>query len=553
MSVRSLQLRNSPALLVGECVLHALRFRPLAAMACAFAAGIACGGTLAGTAVAASVGLLALACICWRRRHAPWAASICALLFLLGAWHGWLAARPEPNDVSRLASGGIVTLEGRVEGEAEARSGRASARVRVERVSLPDGRSRPCGGAVFARFPIQPGAAPPDHGDRVSLRGRLEPPEPARNPGGFDQAAWLARQRIFAVVTVRRADDAHIMAESGAVGLPDRLIAGARRSLRGTLEGALPPVQAAVVEGLLIGSRRGIPPALEDDFVATGTVHVLSTSGLHVAMLTLAMLWALRGIGCPQRLTGFLLIASLLFLGALAEWRPAVTRAVIAGCIYFAAELLGREPDAPTALAAAVVYLLARSPGELYSPGFQLSVVTVAAILAGSSALTAWRSRRVGWEEQLASQRTGAEWTIGRGLADAVAVSVFAQLGSAPLVACYFNQLTWTSLPANLVCIVVVYGIMVGGLALWPLAVFPPAAAFVGMLVGLLVTTLIGAVSWFAGLPGAVVSVEAPHAALVGLYYAALALAAAWAHDCWKPPASVVVHAAPVEREPVGV
>src|SRR5262245_33780839 len=52
-------------------------------------------------------------------------------------------------------------------------------------------------------------------GDEIELAGRLETPEPAVNPGGFDYAAYLRDQGIQAVVTVEKTSDAVQLRKEG--------------------------------------------------------------------------------------------------------------------------------------------------------------------------------------------------------------------------------------------------------------------------------------------------------------------------------------------------
>src|SRR5205823_14956360 len=101
------------------------------------------------------------------------------------------------------------------------------------------------------------------------------------NPGGFDYRAFLERRGIHATLTVRRPEDWRILRTEG--GRPwMRPVFALRRAVLQHAYHALPPLRAAVLNGILLGERGDLPGTLNDDFERTGTVHILATAGLHV-------------------------------------------------------------------------------------------------------------------------------------------------------------------------------------------------------------------------------------------------------------------------------
>src|SRR5258706_16241755 len=50
-----------------------------------------------------------------------------------------------------------------------------------------------------------------DYGQRVEIEARIRPPHNYNNPGSFDYAAYLARQRIYWTATMARATSARIL------------------------------------------------------------------------------------------------------------------------------------------------------------------------------------------------------------------------------------------------------------------------------------------------------------------------------------------------------
>src|SRR5204863_338864 len=120
------------------------------------------------------------------------------------------------------------------------------------------------------------GTAPPlADGQRIELEARLERPLGFRNPGTFDHAERLARQGV-AVVGTARAD--RIVAPDTEAPWNARV----RRFAVAAMRDALPPTSAALLAGLLLGERTGLPPEVDAAFRRAGVYHVLAVSGFNL-------------------------------------------------------------------------------------------------------------------------------------------------------------------------------------------------------------------------------------------------------------------------------
>jgi competence protein ComEC len=120
-------------------------------------------------------------------------------------------------------------------------------------------------------------------GDRVGFRAMLRSPSGSLNPGGFDYAAYLERQGIDAIATVTGSEAVQFL-ESGRANAWwtiwnqfDRW----RSSIRLAALQTLPQPALGLYVGIIIGDRGYLDPDLRDQFMATGTVHLLSLSGSH--------------------------------------------------------------------------------------------------------------------------------------------------------------------------------------------------------------------------------------------------------------------------------
>jgi len=200
-----------------------------------------------------------------------------------------------------------------------------------------------------------------------------------------------------------------------------------------------PPAARAALRGIVVGDRRAIPPDLDDRWRAVGIYHVLSVSGLHLAVIAGLVFAALRrGVAAspwggrvrPARWAAppalAIAIAYTLVTGA----QLATLRALVVIALVLVAAMLDRPIRLVDALGAAAIVLLAWRPQDLFDPSFQLSF-TAALTLA----------LRPG------STRRGVRAWLLRGLATSAWVTIM----TAPITAYHFQQVTPGGVVGNLV------------------------------------------------------------------------------------------------------
>lgn len=453
----------------------------------------------------------------WRRPRGMLAASLCAVV-LFGAIHARFAAAPARDDVSRRAGGPPVWVLGTITSDVETKPGRRAFVLSVRGVDDGTARRKASGRLRIwirdGRGLGGPRAAQLFYGDAVWLRGPLEAPPAATNPGGFDYAAFLARQGIFATLTARRAGDVRVA--GGGFGSPaHRLAAWLRSRAQAASAHHLSSGDAALLDGLLLGVRGNLPGDLEDAFGRTGTVHVLSTSGLHLALLGAFLGWLAGVLLLPRALANTGIFAVIWVYALAAGAGPAVTRSALMLSLVLLAPLLRRNADALNSLLFAAFVILLGSPLALFDAGTQLSFCTVATLLAWMPLL---EHQFFPWEPHQDRGARGA-----RGVLGGLVVGVAAQAGSWPLVAWHFNLFSLVAPVANLFVAPLTGILLLVGLTGVPLA----GIRFLGPLVYMLV---LGPGLWllrflvlgYNALPWAAVSLASPPAWLIVAYYTSL-------------------------------
>jgi len=236
---------------------------------------------------------------------------------------------------------------------------------------------------------------------------------------------------------------------------------GWRRSFMAFLGQNLSPKSASLVDALCFNSRSMLDTATRREMAESGTVHMVSASGLQVFILGALLALFIRLFPLP-RVVQISLLASLLAVYCLAAGlQPQIVRAALVTLFGLTAYLVRRDPDALSALAlSGVAYLLWR-PEAVYELAFQLSFVTV-----GCIALFFRRSP---------SRSAGVKDDLTRWGRDFLRVSGVILLATTPLIAYYLGVVSVVSVFANLLvfwCLPLIVGIAFVSHASWLVA--PP-------------------------------------------------------------------------------
>jgi competence protein ComEC len=199
----------------------------------------------------------------------------------------------------------------------------------------------------------------------------------------------------------------------------------------------MPPREAELARGFVLGQDDRIDEGTKEDFRRSGLSHLLAVSGENVTLLALLAMPLLGMFGIPLRERLLWVLALIAVYVPVAGSGPSIQRAGVMGAVGVVATLGGRRASRLYALALAVVVTLAIDPGVAGDVGWQLSFAAVLGILLLASPI-----------RRAATARLGAgRWR--RALAEGLAVTVSATLATAPLIAYHFETLSTTTLVAN--------------------------------------------------------------------------------------------------------
>ncbi len=468
---------------------------PLAQLAVAFAVGICTADSFSvrlGISLGVVCSVLALIFLLKKRLQVA-GIVLLATFFFTGVVLAELERRSNGSSGIRNLVEQPCTLTGWLDGPPEFARDRVYLSLRVEgptpgRVSLLAPLRNAATGYAFRELQLR-------YGTRIRVTTTLDRDGGYRNPGVSTFAEFLDRNGYDASGIIK-GPAAIMRLEDTGVFPPLAWLYDWRARLQQQIDARFAPETAGVLDATLLGNRYNLSYSASERFREGGTFHVLVISGLHISFIGGLVFVLMRRL-TRHRLTQFMLPAIIVWAYSIAVGADAsVVRAALMFTFTGLATIVFRQSNSLNALGAAALVLLIHSPKELFDPSFQLTFLSVLAIvviawplLLKLSAIGAWYPARstpyppacsralktfceiLFWREQKWAQELArsshryrlfkseaARWAeryhvqaVLRYTFGAIVVSASVQVMLLPLMIVYFHRLSLSSLVLNIV------------------------------------------------------------------------------------------------------
>jgi competence protein ComEC len=279
------------------------------------------------------------------------------------------------------------------------------------------------------------------YGDRLLIPSTFKAVDPPFNPAEFNYKRYLAHQNIYHQAFLYPGHYRVLDHNSGnpliaySLKVRQRMVDKLKRNMRDT-------AAIAVASTLILGYKADLSSDLLQAYSKTGTLHILSVSGGHVAIIYLILNFLL-GFFCRSnrgRLVKALLILLLIWCYALLTGlSPAVCRAALMISLVIFGTTYSRYINTLNILAVSAYFLLLHNPLLITDVGFQLSYLAVAGMVVLQPLIYTWLKVNSKWVDKL--------WA-------ACSVSIAAQIITFPLSSYYFHQFPVYFLISNLFIII---------------------------------------------------------------------------------------------------
>ena len=305
---------------------------------------------------------------------------------LAGATLAVQERRDDRSELWRQFFGEHVILTGVLQAPPELGKDQLYLTLGVERLDV-DGFSQSVTGVVSLLVPLRSESEREElglrYGARIRVVAQLSRGDEYRNPGVSPLSEYLERKGYDATGFVK---NAAAITQLGAPSGWSAHVFGALYSWREELEQQIDKSfaadTAAVLDAALLGNRYHLSRETAERFREGGTFHVLVISGLHISFIGGLVFLAIKRLS-RKRWLQFVVPSLLAWIYSFAVGAEAsVVRAALMFTFAGLALVLFRESSSLNALGAATLVLLLQSPKQLFDPSFQLTFLSVLAIVA---------------------------------------------------------------------------------------------------------------------------------------------------------------------------
>lgn len=327
-------------------------------------------------------------------------------------------------------------------------------------------------------------------GDRLWVHAHIRPPMNTGFTGGFDYASYLLYKGIAgtAYVSSEKWEKSHI---APMLTWKQRALKVRHKVVQSYREWGIGKEQLPVLSALTIGYKADLSDEIRESYSVAGIAHVLALSGMHIGFLWMLIGFLLKPLEFRKSLRWVRWLLSTFLLWAfafVAGLEASVVRAVIMCMLMDLGRLSGGKALSMNTLSIAALCMLLYHPFYLYDVSFQLSFLAVLSIFL----LYPFLRRKCPSENR---------WV--KGVWGLMAISIAAQVGTAPLVMYYFSNFSVYFLLANLGVSLWIPCIIYTALVTWLLGFIPQVQVWGITLLDKLVALLNAFASWISALPGA--------------------------------------------------
>jgi len=309
------------------------------------------------------------------------------------------------------------------------------------------------------------------YGDKIQLKSKIKSIYNFENPGRFNYKKYMNHKNIYARAWAK-AGNVTILNHKKSSSFfmePFIFMENYRENFSNYIFKIIKNKNISqVLCALITGKKNGINKDLRNNFAKTGTSHILAISGLHLSIVASFFFYFFNRILCfsnfflirgwTKKIAGILTLFPIFFYAFLSGFSPSTRRAFIMILIFMFSFIIEKEDDPLNSLAAAGIAIFLLESEAVFSISFQLSFVAVFFIILGFSfikKLSFFKKRNFKTKILLF-----------------VFISLFAILGTNPIVMYYFNMVSFAGIFTNLIIIPLI-GFLVVPLGIFAFFIFP--------------------------------------------------------------------------------
>lgn len=413
---------------------------------------------------------------------------VSCLIFSLGIAFLKNSQSPSKCHISRLVyykNDQPCIVKGFINDEPTTKNGKTTFIFRTQAIESGN-LKQACSGNVLVRLRTQESLY---YGEELILRGNLYRPFSSRDFRRQSYRDYLYNQGIYFIMGIKSKADFIRLNKNR--GFPiKRFALRLKNKMEKVVFQYTSCLAAAILDAMVLGEKKNIPWFVNDAMIKTGTIHILVVSGFNVGIVSFIIILFLKLARIPRKARFIIAIPCLLIYCLMTGASNPVVRSTVMAIVFMLGFLLKREADIYNSLSVASLFILAANPRQLFDIGFQLSFVSVIAIVYLYPKIRVFL--RI---ESLKIKYFNF-------FIDGCLVSLSAWLGTLGFIAYYFRIISPITVLANIFIVPLATLITLCGFGLMLMGwVFGPLAPFFASTSELLVVSLIKINMFLARLP----------------------------------------------------
>jgi len=289
------------------------------------------------------------------------------------------------------------------------------------------------------------------YGDLLLVPSNYKDIEPSYNPSEFDYKSYLKSEQIYFQLFIEAAE-VRIIARNAGNPVISYALSLRKRLVEKFIQYIPDSEASSLASTLILGYRADLNKDLIEAYSKTGTMHVLSVSGMHVGIVFLVLSLLLKAMNKNKKLIlirAIIIIGLIWFYSLLTGFSPSVCRSALMLSFVVLGKAIHKNQNTYNLMAISAFFLLLYDPFYLFDVGFQLSYLAVAGLVYFHPLIynTLYIKNKI----------VDYIWSYS-------ALSLAAQLATFPISVYYFHQFPMYFLLSNLLIVFPVAIIMYAGI-----------------------------------------------------------------------------------------
>ena len=245
----------------------------------------------------------------------------------------------------------------------------------------PAQRMTEINGRILLKLP-ENFSSPLSYGDILLVEGQLARPSSTLLPGAFDYRSWLEKRYVHYIL------HAYKVEKSSATSSFTGGLLEWRNHFAEKVFCFLPEKNRSFAAALLFGCAQNVEKKTKSDLIRTGTIHILTVSGLHIGFF--AAFVTLLCIGIPFKIRMVIIPLLTFFYAWMTGMNMPALRALLMLSVYCFARGAFLNSSAVNSLFFAFVLLMILHPVQFTDAGMHFSFLTTFALLLAVENIALW-------------------------------------------------------------------------------------------------------------------------------------------------------------------